>query len=275
MKESLTLVMKGFVVGLGKVIPGVSGAVLAILLKVYQPALNAVVNLKKNLYQNLKYLATLGLGLILAITLGSKILLFFLEKFPMQSLFLFIGMMINGIISVFHKANKGTTQDKIVSVVILLFFFCFSFLKFDNDVLSRSFFFNFFLYFLSGILDAAASIIPGISGTVILMMLGTYHDVLGSLGSVFSVSLLLTNLKILLPFFCGMLCGLFLFSKLIHYLFKKHYYLTYNCIVGLCLLSIFSLVETSLKYYVNLSQLIISVVFMLCGYFITKKLNIS
>ena len=275
MKESFLLIAKGFIVGLGKVIPGVSGAVLAIMLKVYEPILDAVVNIRKELYKNLKYLATIGIGLILAIVLGSKVLLSLLEKYPLQAFFPFIGVMLNGVIPIFKEAKKGTTKDKLLSFFIIIIVISLSFIKRSNTFVSSNIVLHFLLYFLSGILDAASSIVPGISGTVILMLLGTYRDILFSLGNVFSLDLISFNFKILFPFFAGMLSGLYLFSKLVHYLFKKHYYFTYNCIAGFCAFSILSLFLKSLNYCVNMKQLILSFVLMFVGYWVSKKVNIS
>ena len=87
MNDSIKLIIKGFIVGLGKVIPGVSGSVLAIMLQVYEPALKAISNIKKNFFVNLKFLSLLGTGIISAIVFGSKILLFLLDKFYLQTIF--------------------------------------------------------------------------------------------------------------------------------------------------------------------------------------------
>ena len=71
----MKLILKGFIIGLGKIMPGVSGAMLAITLNEYDVIIESIANIKKDIYNNTKYLSKLGIGIILAIILASKIII--------------------------------------------------------------------------------------------------------------------------------------------------------------------------------------------------------
>ena len=263
--------MKGFVIGLGKVIPGVSGAVLAMLFKVYEPALSCISNLKKDFYSNLKFLSCLGIGLVFAIVFGSNILLFFLNKYYLQTMFLFIGIMMSGISPIMKEAKATTIREKIVSCFIVLVLFLLTFLQTNRDQSMSS---NVIAYFFSGILDAFASIVPGVSGTVLLMIMGTYSSVLGAYASVFDVQNFQSNFLILFPFFLGFVIGAYFISKLVNYAFKNYKNISYNCIAGFIITSILTLLIKINIFNFTTGQLFVSIIFLILGYLFAKKMNI-
>ena len=167
MYNNIKLIIKGFIIGLGKIIPGVSGAVLAMMLNVYEPALIAIANIKTNFYKNIKYLAMLGIGIIFAIIIGSKVLIFFLDKFYIQTMFIFIGIMLAGISPITKELNLSGIKEKIIIIFVAILFIYISPIQVNNLTNNNS---NMLIYFFSGILDAFSSIVPGVSGTVLLMI---------------------------------------------------------------------------------------------------------
>lgn len=275
MKDSVKLIVKGFIIGLGKIIPGVSGAVFAMMLRVYEPMLAAISNIKKDFFENMKFLAVLGLGIILAIILGSKVILFCLNIYPVQTIYLFIGMMISGIISVIKDSKGGTKKDKIMAImVILIFSLITEFIKNINITVSNLKINNTFIYFISGLLDALSSIIPGISGTAILMMIGTYETIIKSLATITTFSCFVKNLYILIPFFSGILIGVYSLSKIITYFLKKHRMKANYCIIGFSIFSVVTLFKDICNSDYSLGTFIYSCIFMLLGYFVSNKMNI-
>lgn len=272
MNKNIKLIIKGFVIGLGKVMPGVSGAVLAMMLNVYEPTLNSIANLKKDFYSNVKFLTCLGIGIIIAIVFGSNILLFFLNKYYLPTMFLFLGMMISGMIPIAKESKGASLKQKTISFFIILAFFLLSFLETNNNSLLSS---NIIVYFLSGILDAFASIVPGISGTVLLMLLGTYSSILGSFANILNFYLLQDNLIILIPFFVGVIVGTYYISKFINYAFKHHRNVTYNCITGFILISIFMLLLKLNISDFNIFQVFLSILFLVIGFVVSYKVNIK
>ena len=109
----LILFFKGFIIGIGKIIPGVSGSILAVGLGVYEKALDYLVNWKEKKQESLKFLVPLGLGVALAIVVFSKIILVFLNIYPLLTLSLFWGLLLGTAFKVVKKMQL-TFKDYII-----------------------------------------------------------------------------------------------------------------------------------------------------------------
>src|SRR5574344_1373855 len=245
----MILFLKGIIIGFGKIIPGVSGAVIAISLGVYKNAIDAINNIFKD-KKNFTYL-------LISIVFGSNIINYLLKTCYLLTMLLFIGLMIGGIPSLFLKV-KGKFNKKIVLIVILLMIFT---LFFDiNKVSVNIDLNNKFIIFLLGIIDSITMIIPGISGSAVLMLLNSYEFVLESISSI--------DINILIPFIFGLLTGVILLIKLINYILKKYEILSYTIILIFMLISILMLLLQCFSEYYNLYELIVSLMFLNIGIFI-------
>ena len=116
--KSMILFIKGIIIGIGKIVPGVSGAVLAVILKVYDKGINAIVNFKNDIKNNIKFLICNGLGIGIGIILFSKIIVFMLDNYYVYTMLLFIGIIIGGIPSI----TKEITRKNYKYVFITLIF---------------------------------------------------------------------------------------------------------------------------------------------------------
>ena len=94
MKRYLILILKGFIIGIGKILPGISGAFLAIILKVYDKGLNAIIHFNKNAKENIYILSSLMIGIILSIIIFSKILTLLIKKSEFLVMIFFIGLIL-------------------------------------------------------------------------------------------------------------------------------------------------------------------------------------
>ena len=117
--QSFFLFLKGIIIGLGKVIPGVSGAILAILLGVYDEAILKINSFFKNKKESFKYLFPLGCGILLSIFLGSKLVLFLTEKYYLYTM-TFFGGLILGTVPMVYQNTKIKKKDYVFLLVILL-----------------------------------------------------------------------------------------------------------------------------------------------------------
>lgn len=276
--SDLKLFIQGFIVGIGKIIPGVSGAMFAMMFGIYEKALNIISNLTIEFKKNFKYIMILGVSVSLAIILGSNIIKTCLDKYYLQTMLLFIGMMTAGIKPLFKniKGEKLKTSNIICAIVVVLLLVLLSFVdaKDTGEVLNKNIS-TLFMLFLSGFLDAFATVVPGICGTALLIILGYYDIVIGSLSNIFDFSNLANNLYVLIPFGIGMIMGIYLISKLINYLFKHHKIKTYYSIIGFAIMSVFLLIVEVLENSYNLSQIIISIILFIVGYIIVYVLEKS
>ena len=98
--------IKGFIIGIGKIIPGVSGAMLATIMGVYDKAIFYICNFKNNIKAAIKYLFPIGIGVIVSIILFSKIISLCLDKYYVITMLFFIGLIIGGFSFIVNKVNK-------------------------------------------------------------------------------------------------------------------------------------------------------------------------
>ena len=115
--KAILLLLKGFIMGIANIIPGVSGGTLAIILGIYEKLINILSCLWKNIKENLKFLIPLFLGMGIAIILGSYVIDWGLTNFPIATTMFFIGLVIGGIPFIYAKVHK---KYSIVNVCIFI-----------------------------------------------------------------------------------------------------------------------------------------------------------
>lgn len=274
--KDIKLILQGFIIGIGKIIPGVSGAMFAMMFGVYEKALNIISNLKTELFKNFKFMLLLGSSILLAIIFGSGVIKYSLDKYYLQTMFLFIGMMTSGIKPLFKnvKGQKIKMSNIICAVGISLLLILLDFV--DLGVSEREIERNLstvVMLLMSGFLDAVATIVPGVCGTALLMILGYYDIVINSLSDIFNFSNLSNNLFVLIPFVIGLVTGVLLVSKLINYLFKNYKIQTYYTIIGFAIMSTIILFVEAITTPFTTTQLIISVILFIFGFLISHFLE--
>lgn len=228
---NIKLILKGFIVGIGKILPGISGSLLAMTLGIYESLLEAVTNFFNNPKKHLKILLNFGLGVIASIILFSKLILFLLNNYYYETMYLFIGLIIGTLIP-FTKNLKINIKN--ISIFLFTLFISY----FINIFSLPSFTFtgsllNYIYASILGIIDAFTSIIPGISGTAIFMSLGVYEYVLSILANPLSFIFLIYSI--------GLILGIVIVCFLMHYLLKKHKELTYTIVFAFMCASIITL----------------------------------
>lgn len=215
----LKLFLKGFLIGIAKIIPGVSGSVLAISFGIYEKAIQAISNFFKNPIENFKFLFPLGIGVVIAIIFMSRIILFFLSNYYLPTMLLFLGLIISSITFLFKKINYQLLKIN----YILIFLLSFSFVFFLTFIGKQNYFYsnNFLVFILIGFIDAFTTVVPGISGTAVMMLLGCYNLLLKILSSLTDFNNIINNLGMFISFSIGIIMGVIIFSKMMNYLLQK------------------------------------------------------
>lgn len=252
--------VKGFIIGIGKIIPGVSGAMLATIMGVYDKSIFYICNFKSNIKEGIRYLFPIGVGIVLSIILFSKIISMCLNKYYSITMLFFVGLIIGGFPFVINKVKK---KDYFISVVSFSLFFLISVFNINNSYVLRNNFIDTVIYFFSGGIEAIGTIVPGVSGTALLMIVGTYDSIVYSIGN-------LTNFKIIFPFIIGIILFILLFVKLVNYLFRKYNDKMYAFILGVLVSSTVLLVIQVFKDKVIFLDVLIGIVFMFIGIFISS-----
>lgn len=260
----------GLIIGLAKVIPGVSGSMIAISLNIYEPAINSFCNFFSNIKKNFLYLCPLFIGIIISIIFSSKIVIYLLNNYYVITIFSFLGLIIGSIHDVCKHTNKKYTSLTVISFTIL---FLLSFKSVHNYIIIDNSLISFIIYFIIGFIDAMCMIIPGLSGTAVLMMLGCYEVLMQLLSSLTDFSHIIDKILFLLPFSIGLFIGILFFTKVVHYLFNKYYEKTYNVILGFLLASILCMIKSTFQYHINIKDILISLIIFTFNYFVIKKIN--
>lgn len=268
---NISELIKGIIVGVAKIIPGLSGAVLMISFNLYDRAIEAITNFFSHPKKNFLFLFNLGIGVVIGIVLFSKIIHFFITRYYLYTTSFFIGLIIGGMPVVCRNIEKRKSSLFIVVLSFLLMSFL-SFQSIDYTYVLKNTYFDFFVFFLAGILEAVGTILPGISSTALLMLMGVYHHYILILSHVFNLGLLKDTLYFLIPFSLGMFLGIIGFALLIHYLFLSYRNQTFSFILGISFSTIFLLFLKLVPFVAGIGSFVFSIMLMGVGYFITNRL---
>lgn len=275
-KIGLINFIKGFILGVANVIPGVSGGTMAVSMGVYELILSSIVNFFKDIKGNFSKLLPIALGILVAIVSTSKLVTYALTNYKAQTLCLFIGLIFGGVSLIMKKIRgKGSKTNYLIFFVVFFFVISLNFLK--TGLIEISFtnmgIIDYILLLVMGFIASSAMVIPGISGSFILMVLGYYDKIIYTVSTITDFSKLGSNLLILVPFGIGVAMGIIFMAKLITNLIKKHETTTYFAIMGFVLSSVVVLLLqlTDFKFtFVNIATSL----FALCwGYMLARAID--
>lgn len=285
MKDNLVLVVKGFIMGIANIIPGVSGGTLALILGIYEDFIGAISHFFSNFKKNICFLAPIAIGILLAIASLSRVIDYSYKHYPIPTSLFFVGLVIGGIPMLYSKV-KGKKEVKqassylifLLTFALVIFMACSS-LIFGEGLkvsLSNMGFVNYLLLFLVGVIAAATMVIPGVSGSLVLMLLGYYYPVIAVIKEFTSLKNIGSNILILGVFGIGVLIGIVLISKLIEFLFNKYEAKTYFGVLGFIIASIIAIpisAMLNIKVSFDIIQILIGIIFLVFGYTISYKLG--
>lgn len=290
-------VLRGMVIGLANVIPGVSGGTMMVSMGIYDKLIYSINNLFKKFKECFRILLPYLVGMGLAIALGSVALKVAFEKYPLPTNTLFIGLIL-GSLPIILKQIKG---EKINALCIIIFLVFAAIVIVPKAIANNTLvganekggnqwaetglpldILHIIIYFLLGVLASASMVVPGISGSMMLKIFGYYEPIVTTtIGGTFKDAipagdwgLVLHNLAVLLPFAIGIVVGIFGVAKLIEFLLKKWKVYTYCGILGMVLASpVVILMDASIFAGFNWIIGVVSVIALALGVFIAFKLG--
>ena len=249
--------LKGIIVGIGGIAPGLSGSVLLVILGLYQKTINAIGTIFKDFKKNVAFLFPLFLGFGVGVIIFSKIVDFLLENYEMYTRFTFLGLVL-GTIPLFYKEVKKEGFNKKYYIVMLISAIAgialFSLNKDLFPVITDP---NLFQSVLLGFAVAGSSIVPGVDSAVILSTLGLYELYVGSIADF--------NLAILIPAAFGLGIGVLVISFLMNKLLSKFYTVTFSIIFGLFLSIIPNILNSSCVLGFNMSS-VFAIILVIIGF---------
>ena len=271
--DYITLFFKGIFMGIADAMPGISGGTIALLLGIYEELIESISELKISLFSKLinkgfnsfweklngNFLLVLVSGIGISLISFVKISASFLESFPLFIWSFFLGLIFATVYVIYKLINQWHNLNFFFLIISIIFsIFLSSFSAYDTDEISL-------LYILfSGIIASSAMILPGISGSLILVILGVYAYLIKALDNL--------ELIVIFTFISGALIGLLGFSRILKYLFNNHRDATYTIMLGLVIGSIekvwpwnksFSAELSNLNLFLSISLVILGFVIVI------------
>lgn len=314
-------IIRGAVIGIANIIPGVSGGTMMVTMGIYDKLLGSITGIVKNFKKSIKtlfpYLIGMAVGIGAFAFLLTKVLL---PKFPLPTAFAFIGLIVGGVPVLIKKmvqagakngaegvttesvtedgsekteaktsaiAQKPIAQTKQPNLIFCLLVFALFFaliigMQFMGEGADRAVtpsVVNALILLVMGVLAAAAMVIPGVSGSLLLLAFGYYNPVTGAvtdfISAVFDLDIATAwdKFLVLFPFGVGVLLGIFFVAKLIEWLLAKHERLTYCGILGLVCASPIPVFLNALGGTIGVGAVIASVVTFMAGFAVAYKMG--
>lgn len=247
--------LQGALIGLGAVLPGISGGVLCVVFGIYKPIMELLSHPLKNFKTHVPKLIPVLIGLVIGFMGVAKLLAFFLEKYPAPSVCLFVGLIAGMMPSLFREAGeKGRTKGSYISLLIAMaaVFALLLGLQYASVQIIP----NFGWYLFCGFCLALSVIAPGMSFSTLLMPLGLYTPFVDGIGNL--------NLQVLIPGGIGAVVTVILLAKAINALFDRFYSLAFHAIVGIVIAATVMIIPYE-SFTASIGQGIVNAVCLVVG----------
>lgn len=271
----MDLIIKGFIIGIGKILPGVSGSLLALTLGIYEKIIDAISNLKKDLINNGLFLSKIGLGIIIAITTLSKIIVKCLDKHYFATMLLFIGMIMGSMPEILNKTKltKKNILKAIILITLIYIIIEVSNIKNVHTHVIENTPQELIKLIGIGIIDSITSIIPGISGTAILMFLGYYNIIIDTFATITQIEKINRTLFVLIPFLIGFIIGTIYISKIINKLIINNTNTSNIMALSFTTTTLIMLIKTSIPIKLTLQEKLTGILLFIIGFTTMLKTN--
>ena len=259
----LLQLLQGALIGLGSVLPGISGGVLSVVFGIYKPLMELLANpfgrLKTHVPRLLPYIAGAAIGFMGV----ANLLAFVLEKYPAPSVCLFVGLIAGMLPSLWREAGgQGRSKGSYYSLTMAmaLVFALLIWLNTSSIVITP----NFIWYLFCGFCLALSVIAPGMSFSTLLMPLGLYTPFVDGIGHL--------SMEVLIPAGIGGLITIICLSRAVNMLFDKYYSLAFHAILGIVIAATVMIIPFE-SFTVSLTSALINVFFLAAGIFVATALD--
>ena len=276
-------ILKGAVIGIANIIPGVSGGTMAVSMGIYDKIIHAVTHLFSEFKKSMKVLIPIGIGVLIAIVGVARLIEIMFDKFPLQTNLLFIGLILGGLPSIGKKVKGSPIKAGHVIAFVLFFGLVVGCAALEGssggDVVLTFSFWNFIKLLGVGVIASATMVIPGVSGSMVLMIMGYYTPIISTINSlvdhilILDVQGVLADCGILVPFGIGVVAGIFVIAKIIEIVFKKWPLLAYWAIIGLIVASPVGILMMGEFGMVSVVSVLTGIVALAVGIFAAMKLG--
>ncbi len=268
-------VIKGAVMGIANVIPGLSGGTIAVSIGIYNKLITAIADFIKHPIKAIKEIWPIILGIIIGIIFSVLGITYMLENYEVPSTMLFVGFILGSLpIIIKEVQNKKVYKKDITAFIVMMLIVMILPILGLLGVTVQNVSMNPIILLIIGVVSAATMIVPGVSGSMVLMTIGYYDKIMLAISSCilslkeFNINELFSNVLVLLPFGIGVIVGIFLMAKLMKWLINKYKNTTNWAILGLIAASPFAIITKIDVKSASILELVISVVTFSVGYII-------
>lgn len=217
--------VKGALVGIGAIVPGLSGGVLAVVFGIYEPMLRFLANIRVKFLENVRYFLPVGIGGVVGVVAFSAVVDYAFTYYPAQFTWLFIGFISGTFPSLFKTSGKQGRKSwhwfLLAAIAVGTFYYMHWMETIQNVTLAP----NVWLWLLSGLLMGLGLVVPGMSPSNFLIYLGLYQPMAAGIKSL--------DFGVLIPIIIGVVVCIVLLAKFFSWLFKKAYAFMYHLILGI------------------------------------------
>lgn len=279
----LKQLLQGMVVGIANIIPGVSGGTMMVAMGLYDKLIHAITHLKSEFKESMKLLIPIFIGAGIAIVALSRLFEYLLGNYPVPTNFAFCGLIMGSLPFIVKKVRGYTiTVSKIIPFLVFFGLVILMAVMGETGGATADVSFglvNVLKLLGVGIIAAATMVVPGVSGSMMLMLLGYYDTILESINDFidalvkFDIQGLLAEMEVLVPCGIGVVVGIFLIAKLIEFIFSKAEIHAYYAIIGLIVASPIAILLKTDWSGVSILMIAISIVTFAAGWFAASKLG--
>lgn len=217
--------IKGVLVGIGAIVPGLSGGVLMVIFGIYEPLIKFLANIRHKFIKNVLFFIPIGIGGVIGVVAFSAVIDYAFTHFAAPFIWLFIGFITGTFPSLWKTAGKEGRKPYhfvILAVFSVGIYFVMRWLDTIGNVTMIP---NFLVWIMSGAIFALGMIVPGMSPSNFLIYMGLYQPMSNGIKSL--------DFGVIIPLMLGVVLCILLFSKLVAWLFKKAYPFMYHFILGI------------------------------------------
>lgn len=276
-------ILKGMLIGTANIIPGVSGGTMAVSMGIYDRLIGCISHPFRDFKKNVLFLLPIAVGMGLAIAASAFGIDYLFEVFPFQTNLLFIGLILGSLPAIYGKVKSATMRLSHMFVAVFFFSLVVGMAMLNGSkgtyVQLGTGFMDMGKLFLIGVLASATMVIPGVSGSMMLLILGYYNPILDTIQEFFTALLRLDfsalsgTILILMPFGVGVLFGVAAIAKVIELVFAKYPLYAYWAIIGLLFASPIAILLTGSLPALHLGSLMTGILALGCGLYLSSRLG--
>ena len=259
--KNIMYAIQGAIVGVGAILPGVSGGVLCVAFGIYEPMMALLTNPVKSFKEHYKMFVPFLIGWVLGFIFLAKGVEYLFELSPTVALMLFFGLICGTLPELFKASEKSDPKSSWTPFIITLSLAYLFFHVLENS-LSITVAPSFGGFVLCGVLWGLSLIVPGLSSSTILIIIGLFEPLTAGIGSL--------DIKVLFPFVIGIVATALLLARVVEMLYKKHYPVMSKIILGFVIASSLKILPSSFE---GIGVLIISMLCFAGGFAVARYMD--